>query len=313
MLSEYMNGKLGPSAPTGQDLSPPTTRVVDIVELLLQRPADPLTLAEICRELDVSRSTGHAIMHTLCARQWVSRDPLSGRFSLGPTLSGLGGPDNLASRPLREPLQRLCVSLGMPMCISALDDRTIVVVESAAAPGTRIPVPAGVRLPFVAPFGREFVAWAPASARADWIAAAGSVNPAFRRRISQVLEEIRVRGYGIERLSDPLLQVFTALKALDSGSSPGPLSTRLAASVADLTVVDQLPTDEPDATPLATISAPIFDATDTVVMTVSAQPYRTLSRQELEAVGAGVVEFAREVETLCRSTEHESPVPVIRS
>ncbi len=55
-------------------------------------------------------------------------------------------------------------------------------------------------------------------------------------------------------------------------------------------------TRAPWATKAATISAPIFDATGTVVMTVSAQPYRTLSRQELEAVGAGVVEFAREVE-----------------
>ncbi|MFV8166898.1 helix-turn-helix domain-containing protein [Mycobacterium sp. 134] len=308
-----MNEKLGPSAPAGQDLSPPTTRVVDIVELLLQRPTEPPTLAEICRELDVSRSTGHAIMHTLCARQWVSRDPLSGRFSLGPALSGLGGPDGMPSRSLREPLQRMCASLGMPMCISALHDRTIVVVESAAAPGTRAPVPAGVRLPFVAPFGREFVAWAPVSERADWLAATGSVNQAFRRRISQVLDEIRVRGYGVERLSDPLLQVFTALKALDNGSPPGPLSTRLAAAVADLTVVDQLATDEPDATPLATISAPIFDDTGTVVMTVSAQPYRTLNPQELEAVGAGVVTFARDVETLCRSTEHRQPAPVIRS
>ena len=30
---------------------------------------------------------------------------------------------------------------------------------------TRPPVQAGQRLPFVAPFGREFVAWAPAEAR----------------------------------------------------------------------------------------------------------------------------------------------------
>src|SRR4051812_16655832 len=125
-----MNEKLGPSVRPGQDLSPPTTRVMDIVELLAQRPDDHPTLAEICRELDVSRSTGHAIMHTLCARQWASRDPLSGRFSIGPALSGLRGPDGSPSRSLREPLKQLGASLDMPMCISTLQDRTIVVVES---------------------------------------------------------------------------------------------------------------------------------------------------------------------------------------
>jgi hypothetical protein len=121
------------------------------------------------------------------------------------------------------------------------------------------------------------------------------VNDVFRARIGKVLKEIKSRGYGIERLSDPLLRVYTALQALDDGVVSDPISTRLAAALADLTIVDFLPGEfaEAGSCALATISAPVFDTAERVVMSVSAQPYRRLSAHEVRDVGARVVEFAR--------------------
>lgn len=198
------------------------------------------------------------------------------------------------SRMLREPLRALCSAIGMAACVSELSDGSIAVIESTAPGSTRPPVQAGVRLPFVAPFGREFVAWAPSAARDEWLEAAGPVNDVYRARMPKVLNEIQTRGYGIERLSDPLLKVFAALLALEDGNVPDPVATRLAGAVADLTIVDFLPGEmaKIDECPLATISAPIFDGRGNVVMSVSAQPYKQLSRDEVRGIGARVIEFA---------------------
>jgi hypothetical protein len=90
------------------------------------------------------------------------------------------------------------------------------------------------------------------------------------------------------------------LRALDDGGAPDAVSARLAAAVTDLTVVDVLPHElaELQSCPLAMISAPIFDAAGTVVMSVSAQPYRHLTAEAVRDLGAQVAEFARTASTL---------------
>ncbi|WP_071888483.1 helix-turn-helix domain-containing protein [Mycolicibacterium fortuitum] len=295
-----MNAKLGQPDERGQDPSPPTRRVVAVVELLADRAGSHLTLAEICRELDISRSTGHAILTTLCSCDWVLRDPLSGKYTLGAGLPTTTPPAAPLSRMLREPLRQLCSAIGMAACISELRDGRLAVIESAAPGASRPPVQAGVRLPFVAPFGREFVAWAPTAVCDEWMAAAGPVNDVYRARMPKVLKEVQRRGYGIERLSDPLLKVFAALLALEDAAAPDPVAARLAGAVADLTIIDFLPGELNKIAqhPLATISAPIFDADGDVVMSVSAQPYKQLTVEEVRNIGASVVGFAEHASSL---------------
>jgi DNA-binding IclR family transcriptional regulator len=295
-----MNAKLGQSTAPGQDPSPPTRRVVAVIELLAAASETPLTLAEICRELRISRSTGHAILATLCACDWVVRDPLSGRYALGPGLPRRRLVSVPMSRMLREPLQQLCSAIGMAACISEVRGDHIAVIESAALDSARPPVQAGQRLPFVAPFGREFVAWAPPVARQRWMDAAGPVNDVYRARMPKILDEIRNRGYGLERLSDPLTRVYAALQALADGTGPDPVSARLAGAFADLTIVDFLPSEltQIQEHPLATVSAPIFAPDRSVVMSVSAQPYRQLSLKDVRGIGAHVLEFAERAGSL---------------
>jgi DNA-binding IclR family transcriptional regulator len=295
-----MNTKLGQPSEPGQDPSPPTRRVVAVIELLAQAAATPLTLAEICRELRISRSTGHAILATLCACDWILRDPLSGRYALGPGLPRPHPVNVPISRILREPLRQLCSLIGMAACISEVRGDFIVVIESIAPDSARPPVQAGQRLPFVAPFGREFVAWAPAAVRQQWLDAAGPVNDVYRARMPKILDEIHERGYGLERLSDPLLRVYAALLALTDGQGPDPVSARLAGAVADLTIVDFLPSEltRIENHPLATISAPIVDPHGSVVMSVSAQPYKKLTSKEVREIGVKVLEFAERASSL---------------
>jgi DNA-binding IclR family transcriptional regulator len=288
-----MNIKLEQSDAAGQYPSPPTHRVIAVVELLAEHASASMTLAEICRELGITRSTGHAILHTLCMHHWVLRDPVSGKYSIGHGLPAIRLP--AAPAALREPLHALSTAIDMPVCLSEVRAGSIVVVDSTAPPSMRPPITAGVRLPFVAPFGREFVAWAPAKVQQDWMAAVGPVNDVFRARMAEVMKAIRHRGYGIERLTDQLIRVFTALLALDDGNAPDEVAARLAGAVADLTIIDMLPGELPTDTPsaLATISAPIRDAHGAVVMSVSAQPYRELTQAAVDRIASRVVEFAQ--------------------
>lgn len=295
-----MNTNVDPDAPRGQEPSPPTRRVVDVVELLAEHVRTPLSLAEICRQLRISRSTGHAIMATLCACDWATRDPLNGTFLIGNGFPRLQLSSTPITSKLRGPLRELCSELNMAACISEVRGRHIAVIDAASPGEIRPHVQAGQRLPFVAPFGREFVAWAPPAATTDWMEAAGPVNDVYRARMPKVLNEIRDRGYGIERLSDPLLKVYAALLALEDGGEPGPVAVRLAGAVADLTIVDVLAGEfaSIEQVPLATISAPIFDHTGNVMLTVSAQPYKELSPQEVRAIGDQVCEFGRRAESI---------------
>jgi hypothetical protein len=117
----------------------------------------------------------------------------------------------------------------------------------------------------------------------------------------KILRQIRARGYGLERLSDPLVRVHSALLALmEGGDALNPVSARLAGAVADLTIVDFLPAelDSIEEQALATISAPIFGAHGEVVMTVSAQPYRKLSLKQVQSVAAEIIDFAQHARRL---------------
>ena len=71
-------------------------------------------------------------------------------------------------------------------------------------------------------------------------------------------------------------------------------SRRLAAALADLTIVDFLPGEfaEADSCALATISAPVFDAAGRVVMSYQHSPIDVSVRAKYGTL-ARVVEFAR--------------------
>ncbi|NUU20206.1 MAG: helix-turn-helix domain-containing protein, partial [Streptomycetaceae bacterium] len=76
------------SPPTPTPASPPTDRVVGIIELLAADPA-PRTVAEITARLDLNRSTATAVLGALEAAGWVQRDPADRTYGLGPGLLGV--------------------------------------------------------------------------------------------------------------------------------------------------------------------------------------------------------------------------------
>jgi DNA-binding IclR family transcriptional regulator len=279
-----------------QPTSPPTERVVAIMQLLGSQPARAFSLAEITRALGISRATGHAILTTLASHNWVVRNIASATYTWGPGIAALAKP--AGNRIFHGILQELAESTATQVFLARRDVNTILVVDTAGESTSGMRVDRGLRMPLVAPFGRDYVAWSGAGAQRAWLHGIGKPSPALSRRITRVIKEIRERGYVIERLSREYVQVYTALRALGGDAEPDAITARLARAFADLTVIDVLPAEltENSTHSIATISAPIMDD-GVVTMSVSAAPLTDLSAAAVEQLGDQVCAAARRIET----------------
>jgi len=62
--------------------APAVTRALDLLEILGRSPRG-LTLSELSRRLEIPKSTTHYLIHTLTARGYMQRIPLTRQYSLG--------------------------------------------------------------------------------------------------------------------------------------------------------------------------------------------------------------------------------------
>ncbi|MFI5507703.1 helix-turn-helix domain-containing protein [Mycobacterium sp. NPDC051804] len=276
--------------------SPPTERVVAVMHLLAGDPERSFSLADICRSLGISRATGHAILATLAQHRWVVRHEPSASYSWGPAIGALVRPTN--DREFRPLLESLSETVGAQVFLARREAATLVVTDSVGDSLTAPRVTAGLRMPLVAPFGRDYVAWAGEPSIKAWLAGIGEPSPKLHRRLTAVLAQVRERGYVIERLSREYDRVYLALRALAADGEPDEITARLAGTFADLALVDYLP-DELDAGSdhqIATISAPVKDVEGVVAKSITVAPFRSLTAKEIRKIGTAVRDAARRIE-----------------
>ncbi|OBI01792.1 IclR family transcriptional regulator [Mycolicibacter heraklionensis] len=287
--------------------SPPTERVMRILELLAADPQRHFTLSEISQTLGISHGTCHAILATLASRQWLVRDRQSGGYTWGPALAALARP--VSRQAFRPELQRLFDAVGRQAILGVRQGATVVVTDSVGESIAGLRLGPGFRMPLVAPFGREFIAGAADSVRQAWLSGLGAPSPRLRRRLAAVLDEVGRRGYAIDRMSREYIRVFSALQALADDGEPDEITARVATAFADLTDVDYLSDELSGGTqrhPIASVSAPIRDIDGTVTMSVSAAPLATLTASEVADLGAAVRETAARIQSQWTARgEHE--------
>ena len=267
-----------------------------MIELLGSEPARQFTLAEICRSLNISRATGHAILTTLTAHDWVTRDPASAEYAWGPAMASLTKPAK--SLMYRGELQALATGTGTQISLTRREGRTLVIVETVGECLTGPRISPGLRTPLVAPFGRDYIAGASTETQNAWLEAIGQPDPGLRRRMAAVLKEIRVRGFVVERLTREYVRVYTALRALSGDGEIDMITTQLARAFADLTTIDVLPDEMKGSAghSIATISAPIADIDGAVIMSVTAAVFTTMTSGAIRDLGAKVRDTARSIE-----------------
>jgi DNA-binding IclR family transcriptional regulator len=292
--------RLAANSEESQSLSPPTDRVVAVMQLLGEQPDRSLTVSEIGRHLGISRATAHAVLGALASHAWVVRDTDGGGFGLGPAIEALARPTDASRRLFRSRLLDLSTELGMQVLLVRRRGMDMSVIEAVGETPTTPRVGQGFRVPFLAPFGREFAAWADDATQQAWLNRLESTNADFRSRMMAVLGDIRVRGFAVERLSSQWMRVNTALHALSGDGGIDIVITKLAAVIADGTVVDFLDGELGKRTShdIGMVMAPVRNPDGAVTWSVSAIPSASLHTSAVKELGARMRETAAAFENL---------------
>jgi DNA-binding IclR family transcriptional regulator len=183
--------------------SPPTARVVDVLETLADSPRGH-TSAELAKACRISTSTCALVLAELERRGWVARRD-GRRYVLGSGLFGLVH-GLRAQFPLldrgRDALRFLHATFGAGCSMSRIGDRHLTTVD-AVGHGTDGEHAVGQRFPIDPPFGLVAMAWRDDEFVERWL---HHVTPRLARaevaQHQRVLADIRARGYGAWRFDD---------------------------------------------------------------------------------------------------------------
>lgn len=284
--------------------SPSVGRVVDVVEFLATDPDREVSLSELCRRLDLSKATAHALLATLRERGWVVRHPRDRTYRIGPGLLSLAGV--AVGRRLeavdyaRDEMRTLAQELDLQCVASAVVGGDIVLL---AAVGKVRPlgvhVQAGQRLPLAPPLGTVFLAWSSDEEIDRWLRRLGpeaseSHLAGYRRAVARV----RARGYAISLEADARALLEQAL-SLPEGARGGSARGRRPLSEVMETLGQQeyLLTDleARHSYRLSLLAAPVFGPEGTVQLALSlidlppvlaAEEVPELGRRLLRSAGA---------------------------
>ena len=268
--------------------SPPTERVVAILDFLARHPHDRFGVSELARRLGLSKPTCLGIVTTLTDSEYLVRDSQDKTYRLGPALITLG---HTAQESLRvDPaawaeLRRLSEISGTTAALSAVIDDRITVLELVGPPGADVGVRVGQSYPFAPPVGLMFVLWDDVALR-DWLAKEPTIpSRTDSERLDRVVTECRRTGYLVERLTPGGRRLYALMAGMTS-RLPDELRALLGEMIADIGERVYLSSETPTTGSrqrhdISVISAPVFDHHHRQAMVVSLQIGRAMTDSEI--------------------------------
>jgi DNA-binding IclR family transcriptional regulator len=279
--------------------SAPTSRVLDVVELLARSGSRRLRFSDIVRELDLTQATAHAILKTLCDRGWASRDPVVKTFTLGPALAVVAARTDTA-RPLahaaRSAALRLSSEVGYAgSVLERFGDSLVVTAFKGAGVNLAATEPSGIpddRIPYAPPFGVAFAAWDNDEGQRAWIRRGAGDNTDRAQRLEKVLAHTRERGFDVDWTTPALAQAVQLVGTLDSDEMPTPVRQIIDRLLAEFTTIGFLSDNNPGRRkrPVVTIAAPVFDHRQRVALIVAVHPLCTLGAKQIQVIGKRLIE-----------------------
>jgi DNA-binding IclR family transcriptional regulator len=267
--------------------SPPTERVVAVLDFLARHPHDRFGVSELARRLGLSKPTCLGIVTTLTDSDYLVRDARDKTYRLGPALISLGhtAQESLRVDPAaRAELRRLSAISGTTAALSAVIDDRITVLELVGPPGADVGVRVGQSYPFAPPVGLMFVLWDDVALR-DWLAKEPTIPlRTDGERMDRVVDECRRTGYLVERLTPGGRRLYALMSGMSS-RLPDELQALLGELVADIGERVHLRSENPPGGrqrhDISVISAPVFDHHQRQAMVVSLQIGRALTDTEI--------------------------------
>lgn len=204
--------------------SPPTQRVVALLDHVLAHPGQRFGLSELSRAVGISKPTCLGIVSTLTESGWLICDADSRAYGIGPALVAAG---RLAHRAIpgaeaaERHLTELATRYGTTCSASAVVGDEIVVLASIRPDGRTNGPEAGARYPFAPPVGLIYVLWDGDRAVERWL----GIRPALpvtpdREHLRQVVTECRDRGYLVEGLTEVGRRLHTLMAGVAAYDLP---------------------------------------------------------------------------------------------
>ncbi|MEW5811092.1 MAG: helix-turn-helix domain-containing protein [Actinomycetota bacterium] len=281
---------------TARRISPPTDRVVAILEFLSAQPTQRFGVSELARRVGVSKPTCLGIVTSLAEAGYVVRDSADKTYRLGPALITLGHRAQEAMRvspAAREALRRLSAAFGVTAALSGVIDDRITVLDLVSPPGAHPGVEVGQSYPFAPPVGLMFVLWDDIAAQA-WLAKEPTIPlRTDTERLHRVITGCRADGYLVERQT-PAGRRLYGLMAGMSATLPDELRALLGELVSDIGERVYLREDRPAGRrhDISVISAPVFDHHQRQAMVASMHIGTSLSDREIGERARAVVAAA---------------------
>jgi DNA-binding IclR family transcriptional regulator len=258
--------------------SPPTARVVGVVDFLALRPGETFTATEIAKALGINRSTCLAILRTLVDLDWVKIDRHH-HYALGPALIAVGESARGSLRLLDEArveMEPLALRLGLEtMAAIPAGDRLIVAITAGGDDFHHI-MRVGQALPISPPFAMVAVAFSSEENIEAWLDRAPTpLTRSERDYYREAIAAVRARGYSAtldietrRRLGEALAELARHPTSIEARERRDAL---VAALAHDRYVISELP--RAPALPISQVSAPVFDADGRVALVLGVQGF----------------------------------------
>jgi DNA-binding IclR family transcriptional regulator len=190
--------------------SPPTERVVMVLDLLANHPGEPMSFTDIARRLALSRATCHALLTSLTDAGYVLRND-DKTYLLGPSLITIGRSAE-RSYPhvpaVRSIIAELVEETGRSCVLTAVNGTVLTVLGYEGEPPQGEHAPGGNRIPFAAPFGVAHAAWANEAMVRRWVDRGAEIGAGRFGQTDQLLHEVRERGFSVSPLERERRQLW---------------------------------------------------------------------------------------------------------
>ncbi|MFF4778546.1 IclR family transcriptional regulator [Microtetraspora fusca] len=245
--------------------SPPTQRVVAVIDHLVAARGRRLGLSALARELGISKPTCLGILTELVAAGYLVRDPRTLTYGLGPALvaAGRAAQGELVSGDVaRRHLAPLSERYGVTCTASAVVGDEIMILEAVVPPGAP-PVKVGERYPFAPPVGLMYVLWGPDEGLDRWLGREPTLPVRMdREHLRAVVERCREAGYLVESLTPAGMRLHSLMAGVAAYELPQEVRALVGEMVSSLGERVYLGADlDPRRRhPVHLVAAPTYDA-----------------------------------------------------
>ncbi|MCR8693898.1 helix-turn-helix domain-containing protein [Rhodococcus pyridinivorans] len=278
--------------------SPPTERVVQVLDHLVARPGVRFGLSELARELDLSKPTCLGILTVLADAGYLIRDPVDKTYGLGPALivAGRAAQRGFASGPVaHRHLAALAEEFGVMCSASAVVGDRIAVLDVVGGYGTAAAARVGEVYPFAPPVGLMYVLWDTDERIEQWLRREPTLPVTVDRDdLWRIVTECRRTGYLAESLTPGGRRLYALMAGVVSHDLAPEMREMLAELVASpgerVLLPDAFAAGEERAVNL--VAAPAYDPDGHQSLVLTLHLEREVDAAGIERCGAALVAVA---------------------